>query len=142
MGHPTRRQFLKLTSAGIATATVSTLIPQAASGGQAPFAAGSISVRVTAGQARFRETAPLAWQAAKGSPEPNAIVLEPDKKYQEILGFGAAFTDAACYVFNQLTPVAREELFHELFQPSEMGLNVCRTCIGSSDYSTEAYSFD
>jgi glucosylceramidase len=31
---------------------------------------------------------------------------------------------------------------HELFAPSEMALNVCRTCIGSSDYSRTAYSFD
>ncbi len=28
------------------------------------------------------------------------------------------------------------------FIPSEMGLNVCRTCIGSSDYSTEMFSYD
>ncbi len=59
-----------------------------------------------------------------------------------MLGFGAAFTDAACYTFNQLSPPARETLFHELFHPSEMGLNVCRTCIGASDYSTEVFSYD
>ena len=59
-----------------------------------------------------------------------------------MLGFGAAFTDAACYTFNRLEPAAREGLFHELFHPSEMGLNVCRTCIGSSDYSTEVFSYD
>jgi glucosylceramidase len=45
-------------------------------------------------------------------------------------------------MFNQLTPAAREQLFHELFHPSEMRLNVCRTCIGSSDYSTKAYTYD
>jgi hypothetical protein len=28
----------------------------------------------------------------------NVIELDPGKKYQEMLGFGAAFTDAACYV--------------------------------------------
>jgi len=59
-----------------------------------------------------------------------------------VLGFGAAFTDAACYTFSRLGPAAREALFHELFHPSEMGLSVCRTCIGSSDYSTEVYSYD
>ena len=32
-----------------------------------------------------------------------------------MLGFGAAFTDAACYMFNQLPAPARDELFHELF---------------------------
>jgi glucosylceramidase len=37
---------------------------------------------------------------------------------------------------------ARTALFHELFHPSEMGLSVCRTCVGSSDYSTEVFSYD
>ena len=72
----------------------------------------------------------------------NALVLDPSKKFQEMLGFGAAFTDAACYTFNRLSPDARETLFHDLFHPSEMGLNVCRTCIGASDYSTEVFSYD
>ena len=34
----------------------------------------------------------------------------------------APSTDATCYMFNQLEPSAREQLFHELFHPSEMGL--------------------
>ena len=45
-------------------------------------------------------------------------------------------------MFNQLPAASREQLFHELFHPSEMGLSVCRTCIGSSDYSTKVYSYD
>src|SRR5258708_12720728 len=45
-------------------------------------------------------------------------------------------------MFNQLTPQVREQLFHELYHPSGMGLGVCRTCIGSSDYATVAYSYD
>ena len=63
-------------------------------------------------------------------------------KYQEILGFGGAFTDAACYTFNRLSPSAREKLFHEMFDPSQMALSVGRVCVGSSDYSTKVYSFD
>ena len=70
------------------------------------------------------------------------ITLNPEQKFQEILGFGAAFTDASCYMFNQMPEHGREQLFHELFHPSELGLNVGRTCIGASDYSTEMYSFD
>ena len=70
------------------------------------------------------------------------ILLDPTKAYQEVLGVGAALTEAACYMFNQLLPQVREQLFHELYHPSEMGFGVCRTCIGSSDYSTVAYSYD
>jgi glucosylceramidase len=45
-------------------------------------------------------------------------------------------------MFNQLAPATRAQLFHELFHPSEMGLNVGRICVGSSDYSTKVYSYD
>ena len=54
----------------------------------------------------------------------------------------AAFTDASCYVLNQLESSSRAALFHEWFHPSEMGFNMGRTCIGASDYSTKAYRFD
>jgi len=70
------------------------------------------------------------------------VTLDPAKRFQDVLGFGAAFTDAACYTFNRLEAAARESLFHELFHPAEMGLNLCRTCIGASDYSTEVFSYD
>src|SRR5205807_1117157 len=105
-------------------------------------ASGNISVRVTYADKRFAPAPPVAWLSAAGAVGENSIVLDPAKKFQEILGFGAAFTDAACYMFNQLSPASREQLFRILFHPSEMGLSVCRTCIGSSDYSTKVYSYD
>jgi glucosylceramidase len=128
----TRRDFMRLTAAGMAAAAA--LPAQGAPGGD-------IRVRVTAGAQRFAEAQPLQWLPAAG-PSAGSIVLDPGSAYQEVLGFGAAFTDAACYTFNRLPAAARERLFHELFHPSEMGLGVCRTCIGASDYSTRLYSFD
>jgi len=104
--------------------------------------AAEITVRVTDKKRRFETTSPLAWRQGSGQRSAETIALNPEKKFQEILGFGAAFTDASCYMFNQLSADSREQLFHELFHPSELGLNVCRTCIGASDYSTEVYSFD
>ena len=29
-----------------------------------------------------------------------------------------------------------------MFHPSALGLSVCRTCMGASDYSTEVFSYD
>src|SRR5216684_2828375 len=81
-------------------------------------------------------------EPATTSAAADTIVLDPERKFQEILGFGAALTDAACYTFNRLDATAREKLFHLMFHPSEMGMSVCRTCIGSSDYSTKVYSYD
>lgn len=83
----------------------------------------------------------LAVDARDAYPE-NSISIDREKKFQSVLGFGAAFTDGSCYLFNELGPATREELFHDLFHPAEMSLNVCRTCIGSSDHSASLYSFD
>ena len=61
-----------------------------------------------------------------------------------MLGFGGAFTDAACYTINLLPADKQTSLLKEMFGRGEnqLDLNVCRTCIGSSDYSSKAYSFD
>lgn len=131
----TRRRFLQLSALGLA-ATTRTGWARSMSEPE-----GQISVHVTGGSQRYASGPPLAWRTGAARAE-NAIRIDPGKKYQELLGFGAAFTDAACYMFSQLSPAARESVFHELFHPSEMNLNVCRTCMGSSDYSTEMFSYD
>jgi glucosylceramidase len=68
--------------------------------------------------------------------------LDPSCTFQEILGFGAALTDAACYLLHQLSPSKRQEFLREVFDPAATGLNTCRICIGSSDYATAPYSYD
>lgn len=136
----TRREFLLSSAAGLAAAATARAL--AVFGVDTPRPDGEIAAWVTSEKNRFARQNGLRWQPAAAKPSERGIVLNPEKEFQTILGFGAAFTDAACYTFNQLSPSARERLFHELFHPTEMGLNVCRTCIGSSDYSTKVYSFD
>lgn len=147
----TRREFLKRSgwtlAAGALTASVADVAgaePGSEKSGTGPnrgSGPGSVAVWVTAGNRRYERSKPVAWGKAHGASK-DAIVLEADKKYQEILGFGAAFTDASCYMFNQLAADAREQILRQLFHPSEMGLSVCRICMGSSDYATKAYSYD
>ena len=107
-------------------------------------AAGSSSpVRVwaTFRDRRHVQGEPLAWKPVT-EVAPDAIALDPGATRQQMLGFGAALTDAACSVLSQIPAAGREEVMHELFAPGQMAMNVCRTCIGSSDYSRMAYSFD
>ncbi len=125
-----RRTLLKLSSAGILSLT--------RAGASKP---GEIQVRVTAGTQRFASAPSLTWRPESGSWA-DSIVVDPGMQFQDILGFGAAFTDAACYMLHQLPPAACDELFNELFHPSQMNLSVCRMCIGASDYSTKVYSYD
>jgi glucosylceramidase len=139
----TRREFLKSATASFAAAA--TLRPAAsleAQAGAQPPASGEIEVRVTDVRRKFALEKPLAWQAASGAARSGAITLDPNTRFQEHLGIGGAFTDAACYMFSQLPAAARGALFHEMFDPAEMALSVGRICMGSSDYSRSLYSFD
>ena len=63
--------------------------------------------------------------------------------YQEIVGFGAAITDASAILINGLAPERRELLLRELFDPdSGIGLSFTRLTIGASDFSPRHYTFD
>ncbi len=138
MSSPSRRDFLKLSTAAVASAAVSSTLP-ALAGVAAP--GGEVRAWSTYGARRFAPESALRWQPTSVSAA-DAITLDPTKHFQDILGFGGAFTDATCYMFNSMPANAREELLHEFFSPDAMNLNVCRTCIGASDYSTRAYTYD
>lgn len=63
--------------------------------------------------------------------------------YQEMVGFGAAITDASASLINGLPPQRREALLRELFDAdSGIGLSFTRLTIGASDFSAYHYSFD
>jgi glucosylceramidase len=139
----TRREFL--TTAAISTAALASTSASDHSAARRDINAkppGDMRVWVTDDDHLLSARAPVSWQRARRPAASDAVILAPDKQFQEILGFGAAFTDAACYTLNRLSLSAREELFHAIFHPSEMGFSVCRLCIGASDYSTALYSYD
>jgi glucosylceramidase len=130
-------------SSNTASAT-STYIASAASSSShdASVAAHDVTFTTTSPDKRLVQSdKPLHWMNSQ-SPISATITIDSNKKYQKILGFGGAFTDATCYTFNQMPAEARQKLFQELFASDQLGLNVCRTCMGSSDYSTKVYSYD
>lgn len=132
-----RRGFLKGASAAAAL-TATHGIPAFAKG---IASAEPVKVWATFRDRRHAPSDPLAWKPVT-QVEADAIVLDPLATRQEILGFGAALTDASCYVLSQLSQPEREAVMHDLFASDEMAMNVCRTCIGASDYSRNVYSFD
>ncbi|HEV2206153.1 MAG TPA: glycoside hydrolase family 30 beta sandwich domain-containing protein [Candidatus Acidoferrales bacterium] len=140
-----RRDFLGIAALGAAA----TMLPESARAAATVtpmekfMPAGSdIMAWMTSSDQRFASQPSIQWTTASASPTAGQIILNPGLKFQEILGFGGAFTDAACWTFNRLTHSERDALFHEMFHASEMGLSVCRVCVGSSDYSRTVYSFD
>jgi glucosylceramidase len=71
------------------------------------------------------------------------IAVDDTAVYQEMVGFGAAITDAAALNINRLAPERREALLRDLFDPdSGIGLSFTRLTIGASDFSQRHYSFD
>lgn len=135
MRSTTRRNFLKSTA--IATASL------AAFNGKFLWAApaGGVQAWTTSKNKKFEKVAAPQWRAT-ASHASAAIQLDPAQRYQKILGFGAAFTDASCYLFSKLNEQERRALLTEFFGPSGLRMSVCRTCIGASDYSTTAYTFE
>jgi glucosylceramidase len=138
MAKSSRRKFLKIGSVAAASLAVSNRIPSWAS--QASHFA-PVSVWRTYEDRKYERIDSLAWKNVTDITG-DTIVLNPSATRQEILGFGAALTDASCFVLSQLRDEERKTLMQELFAPGEMALNVCQSCIGSSDYSRSVYSFD
>src|ERR1039457_782655 len=128
MSQTNRRDFLKVAASVLALNSLNHSLL-----GSAPSS--SVRAWVTSRDKRYQTIDSLEWRSSASSS--TTIRLDPSKRQQEILGFGAAFTDASCYLLNQ-----RSAILSDFFGPSGLRLSVCRTCVGASDYSTTAYSFD
>src|SRR5579883_2685765 len=73
------------------------------------------------------------------------IEIDTSRRYQEMVGFGAAITDASAWLIEQrMKPDQREALLKELFgrEGGGIGLSFARLTIGASDFSSHHYSFD
>ncbi len=82
-------------------------------------------------------------QAVSVLPLPTSVVIDPCVRYQEIEGFGGSFTEAAAITFYKLPEKQQAEVLKACFDPVEgLGYNLCRTHIGSCDFSLGNYSYD
>ena len=70
------------------------------------------------------------------------ITLSPNKTYQQIEGFGGAFTQSSASVLNKLSPKKRKEVIDYYFRSDKAGYTLTRTHINSCDFSTENYAYD
>ena len=69
------------------------------------------------------------------------INIYPEFKYQQVLGFGAAFTESSAVNFSLLSPDLQQKLIELYFGKSSIGLNFCRTHINACDYSVSEYTY-
>lgn len=75
---------------------------------------------------------------------PIDVVIDTQKTYQSIVGFGAAMTDASAWLIqNKLSEWQRFVLLRELFGPPPgLNFNMARLTIGASDFSLKPYTLD
>jgi glucosylceramidase len=72
-----------------------------------------------------------------------SVMVDPAVKYQEIEGFGGAFTEAAADTLRRMSPAARKEIIQAYFDPIKgQGYTVCRTHINSCDFGLGSYAYD
>lgn len=75
--------------------------------------------------------------------EGNLLCIYDEVQYQNVLGFGGAFTEATALNFAALTPEQRQQVLAAYFDAAEgIGYNFCRLTINSCDFSQDFYSYD
>lgn len=72
------------------------------------------------------------------------IDVDLTRRYQKLVGFGAALSDASAWLIQQkLTPPRRDSLLQELFgRDPGIGFSFVRLDMGASDFSLKHYSYD
>jgi O-glycosyl hydrolase len=82
---------------------------------------------------------------AAGNGGTNCVLVDETQLYQQVEGFGAAFTDTTGYILNQVaTPSARTNAMLNLFTRTGggIGLSFMRIPMGASDLARYHYSYD
>ena len=71
-----------------------------------------------------------------------AIVIDSTKKFQNFLGIGAAFTDAAAETFFKLSEENQGRFLDAYFNVEKgIGYSLARTTIHSCDFSSNSYTY-
>src|SRR5262245_43091176 len=112
----------------------------------APVAGAADAVQAwvtTADQSRLLAREPDLAFAAQ-APLAIRIDVAPERRYQEMVGFGAAVTDSSAWLIEKrLNDAQRAALLKELFgRDGGLGLSFTRISIGASDFSLTHYSLD
>jgi glucosylceramidase len=85
---------------------------------------------------------PLFWTTPTAPVAGASIRIDSTRQYQPIVGFGAAFTEASCFLLSNMPPNARHAFLTEMYSPQQMNLSMGRCCVGASDYARSVYSYD
>ncbi len=69
------------------------------------------------------------------------VHVDPSRRFQTLLGFGSAFTEAAAVTWQRLSPARREAALRDCFDPKlGHGYTVCRVHMNSCDFALGNYA--
>lgn len=70
------------------------------------------------------------------------IIVDSEKRYQEIIGFGGAFSEAAAYTLSRISKEKRQEVINSYFSPEDgLAYTLGRVHIQSCDFSLGNYTY-
>jgi glucosylceramidase len=102
-----------------------------------------IRVTRTARDSGERLTEAPALRFTSQTAAPASLLVDTGRQFQEIEGFGGAFTEAAAAVLLAMPPAAQEEILRAYFDPAAgHGYTLCRTHFNSCDFSLSNYAYD
>ncbi len=100
----------------------------------------SIKVWLSSEDGKYKLTEQTVYMEKSKKTKDILIEINPEEKYQNVLGMGGSLEHATCSNLMKLSPETREEVITKLVDPDKgIGMNLMRLCIGTSDFVGEPY---
>ncbi|MBL4677830.1 MAG: glycoside hydrolase family 30 protein [Mucilaginibacter sp.] len=111
-----------------------------------PYSAANRTVKVFVTEKesnkRLQPAGELKFETEAQPPETETIVfVDPERKFQTMLGIGGALTDAVAETFYKLPKDKQDELLKAYYSKDGIGYTFARTNIQSCDFSSGSYSY-
>jgi glucosylceramidase len=88
-----------------------------------------------------RLSGPAPLPPRRGDPALPQVMVNPDRRFQTIEGFGGAFTEAAAVTWMKLGAEQRDACLRAYFDPDRgHGYTLCRVHMGSCDFALGSYA--
>lgn len=70
------------------------------------------------------------------------LTITSTRKFQNVIGFGGAFTESAGFVFSKLSAKTQQKVVELYFGKTGIGFSLGRIHINSCDFSLSSYNYD
>ena len=89
----------------------------------------------------LHETENIEFKPNSNNIKTSLIEINSDKTFQELLGFGGAFTESTGYALSTVNEENYNKILDDYFSKDGLNYSFGRLSIGSSDFSLDSYSY-